>query len=87
MLLRGGAVLFRPTKMRDYYTWPAHPGAPYVEAMGLTATRVKNLASNGVLLNIGVDRYGLNPDWIEPAPDPAPLAAVDDQADLFGRAE
>lgn len=81
-LLKSGAILFRPSGMRDYYTWPARPGAAYVEATCLTATGVKNRAAEGVLLNIGVDRYGVNPDWVEATKD----GAGDDQPDLFGAA-
>lgn len=84
-LLRAGAVLFRPSGMTDYYTWPAHPSSGYVEATCLTKTGVKNLASEGVLLNIGVDRYGLNPDWVESAPI-VEVESVDQQPDLFGAA-
>lgn len=84
-LLRSGAVLFRPSGMTDYYTWPAHPSAGYVEATCLTKTGVKNLASEGVLLSIGLDRYGLNPEWVEPAPI-FEVESVDQQPDLFGAA-
>src|SRR5690554_3485355 len=79
--LGSGAILFRPSGMRDYYTWPARPGAEYVEATGLTAARVKRLATDGVLINIGVDRYGLNPDWVEP--EPLAPVAKDNPPDLF----
>lgn len=87
-LLRAGAVLFRPSGMRDYYTWPAHPGAGYVYAECLTASGVKRRATDGVLISSGVDRYSLNPEWVEPEPaPPAPAPAVpDEQPDLFGAA-
>ncbi len=87
-LLRAGAVLFRPSGMRDYYTWPAHPGAGYVEGHCLTASGVKRRATDGVLISSGVDRYSLNPDWTASEPDPGPQAAPvhDEQRDLFGAA-
>lgn len=87
-LLRAGAVLFRPSGMRDYYTWPAHPGAGYVYAECLTASGVKRRAAEGVLISSGVDRYSLNPEWVEPEPEAVPQvdAAPAEQPDLFGAA-
>lgn len=87
-LLRAGAVLFRPSGMRDYYTWPAHPGAGYVYAECLTASGVKRRAADGVLISSGVDRYSLNPEWVEPEAEAEPQveAALDKQPDLFGAA-
>ena len=87
-LLRTGAVLFRPSGMRDYYTWPAHPGAGYVYAECLTASGVKRRATEGTLISSGVDRYSLNPEWVEPEPEDEPQAetAPDEQPDLFGEA-
>lgn len=87
-LLRAGAVLFRPSGMRDYYTWPAHPGAGYVYAECLTASGVKRRATDGVLISSGVDRYSLNPEWVEPEPAPRAQAPTvpDEQPDLFGAA-
>lgn len=87
-LLRAGAVLFRPSGMRDYYTWPAHPGAGFVEGHCLTASGTKRRATEGVLISSGVDRYSLNPEWVEPEPAPPVQAAPvpDEQPDLFGAA-
>lgn len=81
-LLREGAMLFRPTRMRDYYTWP-RPGMGFVPGHCITVSRVKQLEADGVLMSIGADQYGLSPDWVEPEPVSAP---ADDQLSLFGAA-
>jgi hypothetical protein len=56
--LQAGAVLHRPSGMRDYYTQGLAPG-DRGNGRCLYAARVKKLEREGVLMRIGVDTYGL----------------------------
>ncbi len=64
--LQSGATLFRPVKLKNYYTMchdELHPN----NGIGISATRVRKLEQAGLLIRIGVDRYALGvvPESIE----------------------
>lgn len=66
--LHQGATLYRPAKLKDYYTHCRDDRDP-LHGLGITAALVKRLETQGVLRIVGVDRYGLVPD------ESSPLAA------------
>lgn len=56
--LLAGAVLRRPSGMKDFYT-EGLPSDDRRNGRCLYATRVKKLERDGTLVRIGVDTYGL----------------------------
>lgn len=56
--LRAGAVLQRPSRMRDFYTYGLQP-PDRRNGVLLTAGRVRQLELKGVLKRVGVDTYTL----------------------------
>lgn len=59
--LRDGATLYRPPRLRDFYTRGLNP-KDRREGRCLSAARVRRLVNEGVLMRVGVDEYGLTED-------------------------
>ena len=57
--LLAGATLIRPTRMRAYDTDEQNLPGGTLGRKSLSATRVKKLEAEGILRQVGVDRYGL----------------------------
>lgn len=61
-LQKPGATLFKPAKIDNYYVFTKDPADADNESHRLTATRIKRLEADGTIINVGVNRYALNPD-------------------------
>jgi hypothetical protein len=62
-LLRQGAELWRPSRLRNYFT--RFPNDPHREGNGvgwLSPGRIRKLEAAGVLMRVGVDAYALKGD-------------------------
>jgi hypothetical protein len=64
--LQSGATLFRPVRLKNYYTM-CHDDLNPNNGIGISATRVRKLELAGIVIRIGVDRYalGIVPKHIE----------------------
>jgi|SRR6185369_17570844 len=77
--LQSGATLFRPVRLTRYFTRCQDDRDPN-DGIGISATRVKNLESVGILIRVGVDCYALGE---LPEPVAVPVQVVAAQMELF----
>jgi hypothetical protein len=79
LALQSGATLFRPVRLKNYYTM-CHDDLDPNNGIGISATRVRKLEQAGIVIRIGVDRYALG---IVPEPIETKGHIVESQLELF----
>jgi hypothetical protein len=77
--LQSGATLFRPVRLKNYYTM-CHDDLDPNNGIGISATRVRRLEQAGIVIRIGVDRYALG---VMPEPIEIQDHIVESQLKLF----
>lgn len=77
--LQGGATIYRPSGLKSFYTQCRDDRDPN-EGLGISAAMVKRLEKDGVLVRVGVDRYGIG---VVPEPVSRPLQSEPSQMQLF----